>query len=182
MAKVDSPDPLYLNPAAYAALKPETKKEKGRVGKGQRSRFSSVFERAGKAGTEAASFRELPVSDETVKLLMDGVQEAGEALRKRPFPEEILRYKEAVRDFMHYVVENGFAVDRSEGIPNYLRPAYRGGRGTPEALARRPYVSVQVVDRKLEDLAAALLAGQAHELELAARLEEITGLLIDLLQ
>ncbi|MDR1419477.1 MAG: YaaR family protein [Treponema sp.] len=181
MAKVDSPDSLYLNPAG-TGIKPGTKKERSRVGKGRSSRFSSALEAAGKTEAADGPFRDLPVSDETVDLLMNEVLGAGGELRKRPFPDEILRYKQAVRDFMHYVVENGFAVDRSEGIPNYLRPAYRGERGTPEALSRRPYISVRIVDKKLEDLAAALLSGQADQLELTARLEEITGLLVDLLQ
>ncbi|MDR0450835.1 MAG: YaaR family protein [Treponema sp.] len=41
---------------------------------------------------------------------------------------------------------------------------------------------VQVVDRKLEEMAARLLSDQLSQLELLARLEEINGLLVDLLQ
>ncbi|MDR1288099.1 MAG: YaaR family protein [Treponema sp.] len=181
MAKVDSPDLLYVNPAA-AGIKPEARKEKQRVGKGRLSRFSSALDAAGKAEAADGSFRDLPVSGETVDLLMEEVRGAGEELRKRPLPGEILRYRQAVRDFMHYVVENGFAVDSVEGVPNYLRPAYRGGRGTPESRSGQRYVSVRIVDKKLEDLAASILSGQADQLELASRLEEITGLLVDLLQ
>jgi uncharacterized protein YaaR (DUF327 family) len=183
MAKVDSPDPLYLNPAAYADLNAETKKarNKRQVEKSRKSRFISVFDAARE--TEAAeSFREFPVSDETVDMLTEEVRAAGDELRKRPFPDEILRYKQAVRNFMHYVVENAYMVDEAEGLPNYLRPAYRGGRGTPEAQNRVPYTRVQVIDKKLEDLAAEILTGQTDQLKLAARLEEITGLLIDLLR
>jgi uncharacterized protein YaaR (DUF327 family) len=39
-----------------------------------------------------------------------------------------------------------------------------------------------VVDRKLEEMAARLLSDQLSQLELLARLEEINGLLVDLLQ
>jgi uncharacterized protein YaaR (DUF327 family) len=38
------------------------------------------------------------------------------------------------------------------------------------------------VDKKLEDMAAMLMTSQMSQLELLARLEEITGLLVDLLQ
>jgi uncharacterized protein YaaR (DUF327 family) len=38
-----------------------------------------------------------------------------------------------------------------------------------------------VVDRKLEEMAARLLSDQLSQLELLGRLEEINGLLVDLL-
>jgi uncharacterized protein YaaR (DUF327 family) len=183
MAKVDSPDPLYLNPASYADLNAATKKaqNKRQVRKGQKSRFISVFDGARETET-AESFREFPVADETVDMLTEEVRAAGDELRKRPFSGEILRYKQAVRNFMHYVVKNAYTVDKDLGLPNYLRPAYRGERGTPEAQERRPHIKVQVINKKLEDLAAEILTGQANQLKLTARLEEITGLLIDLLR
>jgi uncharacterized protein YaaR (DUF327 family) len=40
---------------------------------------------------------------------------------------------------------------------------------------------IQVVDQKLEQLAAGILTGQASQLELLARVDEIAGLLVDLL-
>jgi uncharacterized protein YaaR (DUF327 family) len=127
-------------------------------------------------------FPDLPVSEETLNYLADGVRSAGDTLRDRPFPDEIIRYKKAVRDFMHYVVENGYSVGHETGIPKFLKPGYRGPRGTPEAMPQLRYTKVQVIDKKLEDLAAALLSGQTRQLEIAARLEEIKGLLVDLLE
>jgi uncharacterized protein YaaR (DUF327 family) len=113
---------------------------------------------------------------------MEDVRGAGDALRDRPFPDEIVRYKKAVREFMRYVVENGFRVHEETGIPPFLKPGFRGRRGSPEAQEPNRYRIVQVVDRKLEEMAAMILASQAPQLKLAARLEEINGLLVDLLQ
>jgi uncharacterized protein YaaR (DUF327 family) len=39
-----------------------------------------------------------------------------------------------------------------------------------------------VVDRKLEQLAAGILSGQIGQLKLLAGIEEITGILVDLLR
>jgi uncharacterized protein YaaR (DUF327 family) len=180
MAKVDSPDPLYLNPAIYADL--NTKKNRGQVKKGQKSRFISIFDTARETEVGAEAFREFPFSAETTDMLAEEIHTAGDELRKRPFPDEIIRYKQAVRNFMHYVVKNSYTVDTVEGLPNYLRPAYRGERGTPEAFKRNPHTRVQVIDKKLEDMAAEILAGQTDQLKLTSRLEEIKGLLVDLLQ
>jgi uncharacterized protein YaaR (DUF327 family) len=139
-------------------------------------------EREGEAAAELGPLADLPVSDEAVNTLMDEVRSAGDELKGRPFPDEIVRYKQAVRNFMHYVVENGYTVNASEGIPKYLKPGFRGRHGTPESQEHTRYISVQVIDKKLEDMAAMLIAGQMKQIELVSRLEEITGLLIDLMQ
>ncbi|MDR1252179.1 MAG: YaaR family protein [Treponema sp.] len=186
MAKVDSPDipAFYMNPSAYAQVKGDNKKARGReIRRTDGKDFSRVLEDIrGKTADEIGPLRDLPVSEETVNLLMDEVRDAGDALRDRPSPDEIIRYKQAVRNFMYYVVENGFSLERESGIPIFLKPGYRGPRGTPEAMKSTRYTKIQVIDKKLEDLAAMLLSSQRQQLNLAARLEEIQGLLVDLLQ
>jgi uncharacterized protein YaaR (DUF327 family) len=183
MAKVDAPDPssVFLNPAAYSQAKAEAKKTRDRPVRGtQKPAFSRLLEE--ERSTALGPPPEMPVSEETLDRLMDEVRSAGNDLRNRPFPDEILNYKKAVRNFMFYVVENGYQVQESTGVPKFLKPGFRGPRGTPESQERRVYVQVQVIDKKLEDMAAMILTSQMDQLELAARLEEITGLLVDLLQ
>jgi len=112
---------------------------------------------------------------------MDEVHSAGSALRERPFPDEIIRYKQAVRNFMHYVVENGFTLEHEQGLPRFMRPAAANLAGT-DRNDKKAYTKLKVIDKKLEDMAAGILAGQINQLKLIASLEEINGLLIDLLQ
>ena len=185
MAKIEGDIPsVYMTPAPYNRLKDD--KKPGNVKRGEKTRFSGIFDsiktkNAGDFGP-LGPLPEMQASEETLNLLMDEVRSAGDTLRDRPFPDEILRYKKAVRNFMHYVVENGYNIDHETGIPKFLKPGYRGPRGTPEAMSQLRYTKIQVLDKKLEDLAANLLSGQVKQLELAARLEEIKGLLIDLLE
>jgi uncharacterized protein YaaR (DUF327 family) len=82
--------------------------------------------------------------------------------------EEIRHYKQAVRGFLHYVVKNGFDTKEQASGVNIMK--------------RKVHTLVQVVDHKLEQLAAAVLSGQSSQLDLLARLEEINGLLVDLLE
>jgi uncharacterized protein YaaR (DUF327 family) len=184
MAKVDTGDipSFYMNPQAYSQVKTDAKKGRGIRRTGEKD-FSRVFEdiRA-KTAEELGPLVDMPVSEETVNYLMDEVRSTGSALMDRPLPDEIMRYKQAVRNFMHYVVKNGYTVEHEAGIPKFLRPGYKGSRGTPESQDQKRYIKVQVIDKKLEDLAAMLLSGQKERLKLAARLEEINGLLVDLLQ
>ena len=182
MAKVESADTsLYMNPSAYTQVKDE-KKSKG-VRRGENSDFSRIFDDLrSKTADELGPLADLPVSDESVNMLMDEVRSAGDILKSRPLPEEIMRYKQAVRSFVNYVVKNSYSIDREEGIPNFMKPGFSGRRGTPKAMKGNEYTKIQVIDKKLEDLAAMLLSSQIRQIELISRLEEIRGLLVDLLQ
>jgi uncharacterized protein YaaR (DUF327 family) len=145
---------------------------------GDKTPFTRLLEGTG----ETAEPRELPPSEEAVQELLDDVHIAGDNLKNRPFPEEILAYKRAVRNFLHHVVEYGYAVEQREGIPNYQKPGYKRNYEDPDRKKRSLYTQVRVVDQKLEQLAAGILSGQINQMELLARVEEITGILIDLLQ
>ncbi|MCL2557544.1 MAG: YaaR family protein [Treponema sp.] len=179
MAKVEADLSLFMTPQAYANVKDEKKsRDTPKAGMSEFSRmFDEVRGMGGSAGAE-----NLPVCEETLDFLMDEVRSAGDSLRDRPFPDEILRYKRSIRNFIGYVVKNGFDVIHEAGIPNYLRPNFKGAKGTPAAREVRMHAKIQVIDERLETLAAMLLSSQRQQIGIAARLEEITGLLIDLLQ
>jgi uncharacterized protein YaaR (DUF327 family) len=187
MTKIDFPDPVssIMNPAAYAKAREEAKKtqDKEAVRRGRRLGFSTLLEQnRGEAAGKLGELQDLPPSQEIAEKLLDEARSAGDDLRNRPFPQEILRYKKAVRDFIHYVVENGLAMEEQIGIPKGQRPGYRGRRGSPDSQERTVHHVVLMVDRKLEEMAARLLSDQISQLELLSRLEEINGLLVDLLQ
>jgi uncharacterized protein YaaR (DUF327 family) len=177
MANIVFPDgssPLF-NPAAYGEVSAEARKTKvpaGRPGKAEKVKrrpFSSLFE----AARDTAAPEKLPVSEESLHQLLDDVHSAGDALSRRPFPEEIKAYKQAVRNFVNYVVENGYTMEHENGIPKYSRPGIK---------EHRRYTKIQVIDKKLEGLAAAIMRGQANQFSILAKTDEIRGLLIDLME
>jgi uncharacterized protein YaaR (DUF327 family) len=176
MDKIDTSgnSAFLLNPLVHGGTKPETKKSRASTLRGKTG-FSGLLEEdllsrgAESYGAEMGPLRELSPSSDAVQELLDQVHSAGDALKERPFPAEILRYKRAVRDFLHYVVENSYAIKQSQTMVRKKKEL-------------RPHVQIEVVDQKLEQLAAGLLSRQTNQLELLSRLEEITGLLIDLLQ
>jgi uncharacterized protein YaaR (DUF327 family) len=43
----------------------------------------------------------------------------------------------------------------------------------------KPHVQIQIIDTKLEELAARILTGQADKLERVSKIDEIAGLLVD---
>jgi uncharacterized protein YaaR (DUF327 family) len=173
MANIEFPDgkTSILNPAVYTNIQAETKKARDRssVRNAKGLKFSKVLDSTAAREAMAAEAPEnFPASEEALQGLLDDVHSSGDALRDRPFPDEIIRYKQAVRNFLHYVVENGYTVEEQTSGGNILK--------------RKKYTMVQVVDRKLEQLAAGIMAGQTSQLQLLSRIEEIAGLLVNLLQ
>lgn len=158
-----------LNPANINRAKTETRKTRAKrdPGESQRSEFSEVLDRSVLDMTELGPLREIPPSEEAIQELLDTVQSTGNELKHRPFPEEILRYKQAVRNFLHYVVENGFTVEQTQTARRKRKEI-------------GPYIQIRVIDQKLEELAAGILTKQISELALKSKLEEISGLLVNL--
>jgi uncharacterized protein len=166
MDKIDFNISSVLNQTAHPGLKTEAKKARAKGGlSGGKTLFSRVLENAAQEAGELGPLRELEPSEEVLTELMDAVHSAGSDLIDRPFHDEILRYKRAVRDFMHYVVDNAFTVEKSQ--------TRRKGK-------TRIHVQVQIIDKKLEELAAVILSGQANQLERVSKIDEIKGLLVDL--
>ena len=172
MDKVD-PSVSLLNPNYYLNLKSKKASDKKNLKTGPRTTFGELLDKAAGAG-ELGPLKELSPSEEALTELMDAVHSTGSDLLDRPFKEEILRYKKAVRDFIHYVVENCYELQKSEGIK---KKVVLGGEIEWKA---KLFNQVQVVDKKLEELAAAILSGQFPQLTRLSKLDEIKGLLVDL--
>jgi hypothetical protein len=98
--------------------------------------------------------------------LLDAVFAAGGALKATPTLEAIRAYRERVQAFLRHVVEHMMAVEESQSGVNPLR--------------RKRYTQLKVIDRKLEALAASVLSAQREQLGILARVDEINGMLVDL--
>jgi uncharacterized protein YaaR (DUF327 family) len=180
MAKIPDGIVPFSTPAPYSSQQGAAKKarDKARTGQIRSSRFFTLL--------EAAETVEVPEeyapSGDAIQELLDEVHSSGDDLKKSPFPEEIKRYKRAVRNFLHYIIENTYGVEKQIGIPNSLKPGFAEPRGSLRALERKSYMVIQVVDQRLEQLAAGILAGQVTQLEILAKVDEITGILVNLLR
>jgi uncharacterized protein YaaR (DUF327 family) len=174
MDKVDFTASSLLNASLLPGMKQDTKKTelKGKVQKPRRTFFSELLEKSGGTSGELGPLKELAPSEEALTELMDAVHSAGSDLIDRPFHDEIIKYKKAVRDFIHYVVENGYTVEKTKSLVQNPQVRRRG--------ETKVHVQIQVLDRKLEELAAAILSGQADQLERISKIDEIKGLLVDL--
>jgi len=164
MSTIEFPD--GVNPFLPPLL-PRRKEEEKKTGKG-RGLFRSVLGRAvdeSKSDSGLPSLAGAPFSQADLEKLMDQVHEAGDRLKENPRVDLVQSYKLAVRDFIHYIVEHSYALERRE---------------SRRKLDQRIYFRIKVIDDSLEKLAAEILKNQRDKLEILRRVDEINGMLVDL--
>ncbi len=165
MAKIDFPE--GINPFTPPLL-PRQKEEERKVRKGK-GLFGSVLGKAvekTEADSGSSSLAGQPFSSADLEKLLDGVHEAGDALKENPSVDLVQAYKKAVRDFIHHVVERSYEIEKKESGRNILK--------------RNTYFRVAVIDEALEKLAAEILRNQRDKLEILRRVDEINGMIVDL--
>ncbi|MDR1786767.1 MAG: YaaR family protein [Spirochaetaceae bacterium] len=113
----------------------------------------------------------LPYGEAVVKL-KDALDLAGEALKARATPENFGVYKKAVRNFVSYVASRNFEV--RENVTKM--------KVKPGSWKEKRAVTVKVIDEKLDRLAQDVLFNQGDKFKLLSEIEEINGLVIDLLR
>ncbi|MDR0472821.1 MAG: DUF327 family protein, partial [Treponema sp.] len=115
MDRVDASAVSFLNVPFNSDLKPGVKKTKDKDNlRLRRTLFSDMVEKS--IAGELGPIMELDPSEEALTQLMDAVHSTGSDLLDRPFPDEILKYKKAVRNFVHYILENGYELQKLQGV------------------------------------------------------------------
>lgn len=174
MAGIDSFNPLFYSQSAAAleaAKKNKKEEEQKKTGK-VKTRFADLLH---KAEEIPATDPDLPIEiasmefDEAVAFLMDEVTMAGEELKNSPLPECYESYKKKITQFLHFVEKNTYDIENQLGI--------RSSRFKN----RKKYIIVTVVNEKLEQLARDIMFIQSSQISMLAKVEEIKGLLVDLL-
>ncbi|MCL2295115.1 MAG: YaaR family protein [Spirochaetes bacterium] len=115
--------------------------------------------------------------DENVSLetLLDDVHSVGEKLVEKPFIANIKEYKQAVRRFLAYVVKNTYSAESEIEKKKYVK------NGLPY-LDEKKWMNIKVVDEKLEKLALYIMQNQKGQLTILKKIEEIEGILVDLMR
>lgn len=169
MAKINFPDGTLPNNFIPAMLPNRTQDEK-KTGKGRKVFRASLDKALETQENEAAAALSPPgeYSDEDLTRLLDAVHESGDKLKENPTVELVQNYKKSVRDFVHYVVERAYSLEEKTSGGNILK--------------RKKYYRVSVIDESLERLAAEILMNQKDHLEILRRVDEINGMLVDLLR
>ena len=99
--------------------------------------------------------------------LMGGIAEQGERMAKRADLSEFHRYREMIRKLLDETVSNGFAFRK------YRKFDTRGRNKT--------FAIIQCINDKLDEMLKMLLAEEADHIALLSTVEDIRGMLVDML-
>jgi uncharacterized protein YaaR (DUF327 family) len=103
----------------------------------------------------------------SLEAMLDEVHSSGDELLAAQTLQNVKRYRDSVRTFLDHVLKR--MVDVQSGSSSAL------------VLKRKRFTQVRVVDAKLERLVAELLASQRRQLDILGRVNEINGLLVDMM-
>jgi len=108
--------------------------------------------------------------ESAIVFLKDAADLASDQLRDNQSLENIENYRKKIGQFLKYIERNNFEVIEK-------RRFGRSRRGRVLA----PYVQIQVINQKVNNLASDMLYNHSKNLNLLARIEEINGLIVDLI-
>ncbi len=128
--------------------------------------FTSLLSRIERKGLFSEGREE---HGDTLEEYLDEVYSAGDSLKDAQTLENIKQYKGAVRAFLNFVVDKILQVEKKVSKKNILT-------GKQYVFTR-----VKIVDRKLEQLVSDVLISQTSQLQILQKIDEINGLLINLL-
>ena len=195
MAEIDSLGTNYyysgVQNASNEAIKRNTKKEEVKKAGGKKVSFAKLMQ--GEEAEESQFVTEglnLPPEvaamsiDEAAVFLADAVSMAGNDFSEEQTQENLERFKNSVRQFISFVVANNFEVSK--------RPNPKKRRCQPSRLfffsdytvpktTRPDKISIEIINQKLDALARETLSNQSGNLNLLAQVNEIKGLIVDLM-
>jgi len=95
------------------------------------------------------------------------IDEQGERLADKVDVKEYEKYRRLIREFLDEIVSNGYT---------FLREDTYASRGRHRYIA-----TVKIVDEKLDELGKEVLKEHADKIEILSRIDDIRGLLLDLM-
>ena len=104
---------------------------------------------------------------ERIASLMQDIESQGAHLAKHMDIVDMRKYRKSIKDFLNEVVYRSHSFSRE----NFLD---RRGR-------HRVYGIIKLIDKNLDELAEALMKEEKDHLEILGRIDEIRGLLLDIL-
>lgn len=106
-------------------------------------------------------------TEEALVFLKDNITMAGDVLAEKMTNKAYQDYRKAVKQFTKFVLKKSFDIAKKQ--------ATLGRR------KRTVYTQVEIIDKKLNELAAQIFLNQKNKFAILAKTEEIAGLIVDML-
>lgn len=120
--------------------------------------------------------------DEAAIYLKDAVDLAGNDLSENLTDENINNFKNAVSQFISFIVSNNYEVSRQKKKrPQFVSPVNYFANYNTTPRIKDPKVQINIINQKLSELARETMRSQMNNLKILAQVDEIKGLIVDLM-
>ena len=173
-----------LQNATSQAAKESNKKEK--TDSSKKIKFSELLKAKNPtdATIEAYDFppeiAEMEIEDAAV-FLRDAVDLAGNDVAASATTENLLKFKKTVKQFIEFVVLNNYEV-KTKKRHGVSQPMQYFSKYNEKVRPKDPRMIVTTINEKLDAMTRAMLLDHKNNLQLLAQVNEIKGLIIDLMQ
>ena len=104
---------------------------------------------------------------ERLREMRDKIDKQGEQLADRVDVKEYEKYRRLIREFLDEIVSNGYSFVKEDAYASRGRHRY--------------IATVKIVDQKLDELGKEVMKEHADRIELLSKIDDIRGLLLDLM-
>ncbi|WP_142413140.1 YaaR family protein [Hathewaya massiliensis] len=113
--------------------------------------------------SNSMNFAKQKKSEEELKKLFESIKKKGNRLAITKCYADVKAYKNLIREYLESVLEYMYSVKKDI---SFWQAGY--------------FITVETIDQKLEELTEGLLKEEKESLNIAATIDEITGLLVDI--
>jgi len=171
MSQIDSlQSTFYFSPAGATSAKANNQKTNKTE---KKSKFSSIIEK--KAAEQQMISAGLPPEiaemeyEEALIYLKDKADIASDLIKNQFSLESFTEYRESIGNLMKFIVHINYEVEMKQR----RRPTRR--------FKTEKFYLIKIIDQKLDQLANDILVNHLENLEILAKVNEINGILIDLI-
>ncbi|CAM2944672.1 DUF327 domain-containing protein [Hathewaya histolytica] len=137
--------------------------EIGRVGRNGKVMTETKKVTGKKDFSNSMNFAKQKKSKEEIKKLLETIKKKGNRLAIIKSYSDVKNYKNLIREYLQSVLEHMYSVNKDI---SFWQAGY--------------FITVETIDRKLEDLTEELLKEEKEHINIASTIDEITGLLVDI--
>ena len=119
--------------------------------------------------------------EDAAVFLRDAVDLAGNDVAAAATSENLMKFKKTVKQFIEFVVLNNYEV-KTKSRRGSSQPMQYFSKYNTKPRPKDPRMIVTTINEKLDAMTRAMLIDQKNNLQLLAQVNEIKGLIVDLMQ